>query len=156
MKRILLAALAALVAAGLAVSAHAQNSFTLEGEDALELLMKAASTGDLATLQAQIAQDKDLVNQHSGKDGKTALHIAVMNGKVEAVKILLNNGADPNARDFYCRTPYYYARVSYRHVISGILVQRGASREYVRFFPHCCAQMNQNPARSRVPASCRQ
>ncbi len=156
MKWILLAALAALVAAGLSVSAYAQNSFTLPGEDDLELLMKAASTGDMATLEAQINRNKDLVNQHSGKDGKTALDIAVMNGKKAAVEMLLNQGADPNARDFYCRTPYYYARVAYRPAIARILVQRGASREYVRFFPHCCTQMNPNPARSRVPASCKQ
>ncbi|HUT53117.1 MAG TPA: ankyrin repeat domain-containing protein [bacterium] len=155
MKRILMAVLAALVAAGLSLSAYAQNSFTLPGEDSLELLMKAASTGDLATLQAQIVQSADLVNTHSGKDGKTALHIAVMNGKVEAVKILLNHGADPNARDFYCKTPYYYARVSYRPVISRLLRERGAMREYVRFFPHCCTQMSPNPARSRAPRACR-
>jgi ankyrin repeat protein len=155
MKRILLAALALLAMAGLAVSAYAQNSFTLPGEDDLELLMKAASTGDMVTLEAQIVRNKDLVNQRSGKDGKTALHIAVINGKAPAVEMLLNHGADPNARDFYCKTPYYYARVAYRTAIARLLVKRGARAEYVRFFPNCCTQMNPNPARSRVPASCR-
>jgi ankyrin repeat protein len=143
------------VLAGVSMKAYAQNNFTVPGDsDNLELLMKAASTGDLATIQSLAGQDSSLVKARSSKDGKTALHIACINAKYDAVKLLLNYGADPNARDYYCKTPYYYARVGYNPSICKLLTSRGAMREYVRFFPHCCTQMSPNPARHPAPRRC--
>ena len=44
-----------------------------------------------------------------GKDGMTLLHYACMNGKIKAVEFLLQRGADPLIKDFYCELPLHKA-----------------------------------------------
>jgi len=119
------------------------NTYGADGE----LIFKAASTGDVATIQRLANQNPDLVNLRSDKDGKTPLHIAAMVGKYDAVLALLNRGADPNVKDNYCRTPYAYAKMGYWHKTATLLRKRGAKPERVKFFPHCCTTDHPNPAR---------
>ena len=154
MKKILFGSVMAVLLAGVAGLAYAQYDFTLPGDETLELFFKAASTGDLATLQRLIGERRDLVNARSNKDGKTALHIAVMVAKYDAAKLLLDNGANPNARDYYCKTPYYYARVGYRPRMAQLLLSRGAHHESVRFFPHCCTWNSPHPAAPVLAPRC--
>ncbi len=122
-----------------------QYDYTLPGDDTTDLFFKAASVEDLVTLKNMLDQYPTLVHAMSKKDYKTALHIACMTGKYDSVKLLLDRGANPNALDIFCKSPYYYARVSYRHNICRLLRQRGAYAEYVRFFPHCCTQDHPYP-----------
>jgi ankyrin repeat protein len=58
----------------------------------------AARAGDLATLQALLEQDPELVNAVDER-GRTPLHYAAGFGKEEAVRLLLERGADINAVD---------------------------------------------------------
>lgn len=65
--------------------------------------------------------------------GETPLHIAVMNGQVEATKVFLNFGVDPNIQDYDNRTPIFYVRYTdnnYEELIR-LLVSKGADLNVV-------------------------
>src|SRR5215469_5866347 len=57
----------------------------------------AAVQGDVAALEKLVSGDRSLVRAQSG-DGWTPLHLAAHFGQTEAVRCLLNKGADVNAR----------------------------------------------------------
>jgi ankyrin repeat protein/catechol 2,3-dioxygenase-like lactoylglutathione lyase family enzyme len=56
----------------------------------------ACRAGDVATLRDLLTSEPSLVRERTA-EGSTALHLAV--GHVDAVRLLLEHGADPNARD---------------------------------------------------------
>jgi ankyrin repeat protein len=58
----------------------------------------AARAGDLVTLEALLSQDPHLVSAVD-ENGRTPLHIAAAAGQEEAVRLLLQRGADVNAAD---------------------------------------------------------
>jgi ankyrin repeat protein len=58
----------------------------------------AARAGDLVTLEALLSKDPDLVNAVD-ENGRTPLHMAAATGQEEAVRLLLQRGADVNAAD---------------------------------------------------------
>jgi uncharacterized protein len=59
-------------------------------------VFEAATVGDLATLQALLDQDADLVRARSVDDG-TALHFAAFFGQPEAAQLLMDRGAPIDA-----------------------------------------------------------
>jgi hypothetical protein len=69
--------------------------FRFSDED--ERLFRAARHGDRAALEQSLAAGGH-VNAASPVDGKTALFRAAVLGQPEAVRVLLEHGADPNAR----------------------------------------------------------
>jgi len=75
--------------------------------DRAEDLIRAAMAGDLATVQAIIAEGAR-VNAKS-KDGWTALMAASANGHRAVVQALLAQGADVNAKDRQGRTALTWA-----------------------------------------------
>ena len=56
---------------------------------------EAAAFGRLDRLRNLLAEDSANANQWS-PDGFTALHLAIFGGSEEAVRLLLEHGADPN------------------------------------------------------------
>jgi len=64
-------------------------------------LLNAVSTGQLAF--ARMLLDNGAMTDIPS--GRTPLHVASQNGHVEIVRLLLEHGADPRARDRWCRTP---------------------------------------------------
>src|SRR5215213_3496537 len=63
---------------------------------AVESYFAACRAGDAGALRALLAADPSLVGERS-VEGATGLHVAVRH--VDAVRALLEHGADPNARD---------------------------------------------------------
>uniref|UniRef100_A0A8B9IH15 Ankyrin repeat and zinc finger peptidyl tRNA hydrolase 1 n=1 Tax=Anser cygnoides TaxID=8845 RepID=A0A8B9IH15_ANSCY len=92
-----------------------------------DTLFTACKTGDVGTLQHLLGVPENRGSLEEGKDGKdaqhldlprsllnqpldehgfTLLHVAARAGKAEAVRLLLEAGADPALRDRQERTPY--------------------------------------------------
>jgi hypothetical protein len=111
--------------------------------DLVDEFFNAASTGDIPYLRRMIAENPNVVWMTSSKDGKSALHIACMVGKYDSAKVLLDAGADPNATDFYCKTPYHYARMAYYWKICSLLRKNGNITPNFVFYPH--AYWDPNP-----------
>jgi uncharacterized glyoxalase superfamily protein PhnB len=61
----------------------------------VEAFFKACASGDIGTAREMLARQPGLV--HERHDGTTALHVAVQHP--DAVRLLLEHGADPHARD---------------------------------------------------------
>ncbi len=106
-KKVLLAAVAGVLVVSLCGMARAQ--FEDIRDPQLKSLFNAASTGDVKSMESVLADRQNLVWEKRSYDGKTALHIAVMNGKYDACELLLEEGADPNARDQHGKSTLYYA-----------------------------------------------
>jgi ankyrin repeat protein/outer membrane protein assembly factor BamB len=88
-------------------------------------LFKAAKTNDVAKLTELIKAGAD-VNSKS-EYGATALTFAVEKNSLEAIKVLLEHGADPNNRDrFYQSTPFEWAFYEGQEEIIKLMIQHGA------------------------------
>ena len=61
--------------------------------------------------------------------GATPLHSAVMNGHIEIARLLLQNGADVNAKDNDGYTPLHWAAFQGHIDILHLLVENGADLE---------------------------
>lgn len=89
----------------------------------------AARTGDCARLKELIDRSPELANaRDEGQD--TPLHVAAMMGRMEAVLLLLERGADADARNTLGQSPLLYAAYNGYAAIVDTLVAHGALFEY--------------------------
>jgi ankyrin repeat protein len=95
----------------------------LAAPSTLDQINAAIRANDLAALR-RLVVSRDTANVANGLK-VTPLHYAALNGSVEALKILLDQGADPNARNQAGATPLVYAAWSFER--SRLLVEHGAS-----------------------------
>lgn len=77
------------------------------------LMSCATSAGNVKTLEELLNQGAD-VNSTTDYDGRTALHIACVEGNTEAVKFLLKHGASTQVRDRFNTSPLDDA-IKFRH-----------------------------------------
>jgi len=88
----------------------------------------AALRADVEAVQSLLDEDSSLINAVAGR-GKTPLHQAVTSGSErtdELVALLLERGADPNARDVTGMTPLHVAAWWTTRSRAGILVGAGS------------------------------
>jgi len=90
-------------------------------------LLTVVASGDAAAVRDLIAADASLVNAR-GERGVTPLIVAAREGHCEVAEMLLNSGADIEARDSeHTSTPLIWA-VFFGHApVAELLLQKGAS-----------------------------
>ncbi len=90
-------------------------------------LFEAASAGDLDRLSELLAADPASVGLRSG-DGFTALHLAAFFGSEEAARLLVNRGADVDARGqgWMTGTPLHSAAAGRHARVVQVLLEAGA------------------------------
>lgn len=91
-------------------------------------IFEAASIGDIDTLNPLIKNDPSHINSYSN-DGFTPLGLASFFGHIELVKLLLDQGADPNiaANNSFKVTPLHSACAISNYDIAKILIEKGAN-----------------------------
>jgi ankyrin repeat protein len=96
---ILITVLAVMLPSALFAQDHAKNGTICE----------LAEKGDLSKLKNLLSANTNLVNARRERDSATPLHLAVLNGRLEVVKYLINLGADVNAKTAKDKTPLHMA-----------------------------------------------
>jgi ankyrin repeat protein len=108
-------------------------------------IFAAAIQGDTEAIEAALASNRSLVSALS-TDGWTPLHLAAFFGKLEAVRLLLNKGADVNARSTnpMQNMPLHAAAAGKHTAVAKLLLDHGASpnaRQHGGWTPlHAAAQ----------------
>jgi len=87
-------------------------------------LQAAAGLGDAR--QAAVLLDQGVAVDVRDEDGRTPLMLAVVQGRLEVVRLLLARGADPNAADNAGRTPLQQATDKNLRDIAALLERAGA------------------------------
>ena len=106
----------------------------LTQDEADDLLLKSAENGNLDDLKRAIDSLKALnrdINQVDDENAYTAIHHAAMNGHPDAVKMLIENGADVNSEDEFGKTPLFYAADLNSLPIAQVLVANGVDVNHV-------------------------
>ncbi|SCO78463.1 uncharacterized protein FRV6_02676 [Fusarium oxysporum] len=75
-------------------------------EGGVPIISLAVSTGHVDVVELLLQYNADISSQNS--EGRTALHIASMNGADNLVDFLLQHNADPQIADKYGHTPLWY------------------------------------------------
>lgn len=103
-----------LIQHGADANTHVQKLFDL-----------ASSSGSAETVRHFIELGAD-INEPTGWECKTALHIASSKGHTDVVQLLIEHAADVNSRDRNHRTPLHLASVMGDASTIELLLQRGA------------------------------
>ncbi len=97
-----------------------------EKAELVQSLRSAAGQGDIPRLTRLLDAHPELIDERGGEGVRTALHQAVFGNSVEAVKLLLERGANPNIR---CEGdnayPLHFAVEKNRVPIIHLLVEHG-------------------------------
>jgi ankyrin repeat protein len=87
-------------------------------------LFKAVNSNNVKEVRAILTDSPDLVGSMSG-GGMTALHIAAARGYGDIALLLIENGADVNARTIHDSTPLSFAVVNNHPDVAMLLQENG-------------------------------
>ncbi|KAF8733899.1 hypothetical protein HU200_014754 [Digitaria exilis] len=96
-------------------------------------LQAAARMGRLDVVDCMVKELGFDINVGSSETGVTALHAAALDGKLDTVRYLLDNGADPNKKDEPGEVPLHCAAKYGHDEVTRLLLSRGASVDVVYF-----------------------
>lgn len=113
----------------------------------------AARRDDVSRIRALLATNAGLV-KYQGKDDQTPLHVAAREGHTVAVTLLLESGADINAKDVHGCTPLHCAVYASSTPVARLLLDRGAgvnaARTDCQATPLCFAAAGTNDSLVRL------
>ena len=89
-------------------------------------LHMAILDNDIDTVKSLLRINRELVNDKESKLKWTPLHLASALGHEEIITLLIDNGADLNAKDEDGKTPLFYASSKGHKEIVEILINHGA------------------------------
>lgn len=89
-------------------------------------LHNAIFNNDLKEFKEILSTQKDRLMELRDEQGRTPLLFSTQLNRVEMAKILIDSGADVNARDAKQDTPYLYAGAEGRNEILAMTLQKGA------------------------------
>ena len=89
-------------------------------------LIAAAAAGDLAATTRLLDKWGDNIIESRDAEGRTALHQASAGGHTEEARLLLDRGADVNARTNNGFTPLHFASILGSLAVVELLLDRGA------------------------------
>lgn len=89
------------------------------------LLSKAAKDGDVDTVAILMKENPGVVDKQH--DGWTALHSAIVRSRVEVVKYMMENGADPDEENKFGMVPLVHAIDQNNYEIVRLLVEVGGA-----------------------------
>ncbi|KAF4211483.1 hypothetical protein CNMCM8980_002009 [Aspergillus fumigatiaffinis] len=90
-----------------------------------DLLLAASSKGQEAVVHMLLGKHVD-IECHDSRDGRTPLSQAARNGRVEVVKLLVQNGANLETRDKTGQTPLMRAAIQEDETVVDSLLANGA------------------------------
>ncbi|CAL4926677.1 unnamed protein product [Urochloa decumbens] len=96
-------------------------------------LQAAARMGRLDVVKCMVEELGFDINVGSSETGVTALHAAALDGKLDTVRYLLDNGADPNKKDEPGEVPLHCAAKYGHDEVTKLLLSRGASVDVAYF-----------------------
>lgn len=89
------------------------------------VIHSAASRGDIGTLKELLTKGGD-IEARNGDMMRTPLLEAVFLGKLDASRFLLDQGADIQAKDYYCRTQLHLSAINGDLPMTKMLIDKGA------------------------------
>jgi len=88
-------------------------------------ILKACTEGNMEEVKKLLKEDPTLINAKDW-NGETPLHKAAINGHVELVKLLLEEGSNPNALSYEGIYPIDWTK---SEEIKEILIKHGAKKD---------------------------
>uniref|UniRef100_A0A7S3JQG8 Uncharacterized protein n=1 Tax=Aureoumbra lagunensis TaxID=44058 RepID=A0A7S3JQG8_9STRA len=125
----------------------------------IRVLLRACEKNDVAKVAALIESGIDVNGKDPRMDNYTALFIAVEDGDTEIADMLIEAGADIEARDGKGRTPLFAAAVAgVAKMVAHLIIQHHANPNVRDSAQHhvfwaCCALSQINAARALLDAS---
>ena len=101
-------------------------AFILVGAGQAAEIHDAAQAGDVVRIKALLATNATLANL-AGEDELTPLHVAARQGKMQAAAVLLQNGADVNAKDVHGCRPLHSAVYGNHTAVAEFLLDHRAN-----------------------------
>lgn len=119
-------------AKGVAKEAVAGEAISEEQTALNRALGTAASIGQTDKIRELIRQGADVAWRDPKNNGKTALVLAVLHGRFEAVKLLLESGADLHYPDGSGRYPIYFCCIGSNVELLQFLLDKGGDKDLHR------------------------
>ncbi|OAR02133.1 hypothetical protein LLEC1_04170 [Akanthomyces lecanii] len=110
---------------------HPKGGLLIWGTKPLYMCAREGLIGPLRSLLARSSRDE--IEERGGARSSTALHVAATYGEVEAVKLLLAAGADPNERNVFGENGIQWAAFWKHEETVRVLLEAGASPDLLTY-----------------------
>lgn len=108
------------------------------------LIFVATKNGDANVVRCLLKLNRKIAIDMKNKNGRSALHMAVIAKDINIVKVLLENNADPNIKDHDMQTPLHMASELADVSIVQLLIDKGADTNLKTALNYSCLYIATN------------